>query len=461
MRKGLIQILGANIILLLVNILNSFLLPKYVSIETYAIIKTYTLYIGYAGFLSLGFADGMYLKFGGMDYSNINKQELSDNVTSYIFFEFIVSGIFLVISLLTHNYLVTAFSIGSFCINIIGYYKNLYQAVGEYSSYSKTVNYQPLLCFLFNILLIFAVKTNDPSMYVSAQVMSSVLVAIYLSLAIHLRKKVFRSGKISLLEIKDNIFNGFSLMLGNFSSSLFTSIDRWFVKLLLTNNDFAYYSFAVSIENIVSVFVSPITVSLYNIFCKGISEKRIMFIKRCTLVWGFIVISAAFPIRLVIEMYLPKYNDSVLIIEPLLLTQVFYSVIKGIHVNLLKAEKRQNSYFRQTLIMSGIAFGLNSVFFIILPTAFSFAIATFFTALIWFVYSELKRKNFVFSLTEYLLTCLLICFHLFLFYYVKPAIAFLLYVCSVGILLKTFMGDIYSWLLDQTSMMLKSFFPNH
>lgn len=43
----------ANIICLFINILTNFLLPKYLSINTYAQIKTYALLISYAGFFSL------------------------------------------------------------------------------------------------------------------------------------------------------------------------------------------------------------------------------------------------------------------------------------------------------------------------------------------------------------------------------------------------------------------------
>lgn len=41
----------ANIICLIINLLTNFLVPKYVSIESYGMIKTYALYLTYAGFL--------------------------------------------------------------------------------------------------------------------------------------------------------------------------------------------------------------------------------------------------------------------------------------------------------------------------------------------------------------------------------------------------------------------------
>lgn len=73
MKQGMFWILIANIINFVINIINSFVLPKFLSVDIYVDIKTYTLYIGYAGFLSLGFADGMYLKYGGDDYHKLDQ----------------------------------------------------------------------------------------------------------------------------------------------------------------------------------------------------------------------------------------------------------------------------------------------------------------------------------------------------------------------------------------------------
>lgn len=53
MKKGLIQIMFANAICLIINVLTNFILPKFLSIDTYAQIKTYALLVSYAGFFSL------------------------------------------------------------------------------------------------------------------------------------------------------------------------------------------------------------------------------------------------------------------------------------------------------------------------------------------------------------------------------------------------------------------------
>ena len=45
LKKGIIRILLANILNMLFSMGTNFLLPKYVSVDTYAQIKTYQLYI--------------------------------------------------------------------------------------------------------------------------------------------------------------------------------------------------------------------------------------------------------------------------------------------------------------------------------------------------------------------------------------------------------------------------------
>lgn len=392
MKKGIIQLLYANILYLILNVLNSFLLPKFLSIETYAVIKTYTLYIGYAGFLSLGFADGMYLRYGGENIDAIGVKELGSNFKSYLILEIIVNIICLLIGILFNDFVFLAFALGSLFINLIGYYKNLYQAAGEYKLYGKSLNYQTIILFMLNLLLMLGFKSDNSVWYIVLQVGSAFITMLYLTMVLNKRTSFLSGGKPSFRQIYENVTSGFVLMLGNFSSSLFTSLDRWFVKFLMNITFFAQYSFAVSLENIVSVFVSPITISLYNEFCINRSPKYVKKIKHMLLIWGCFIISAAYPIKFIITFFLPEYQASIEILFPLIGAQAFYTIIKGIHVNMYKAEKKQQRYFFVLCCMLIVAFITNIVFYFIFKTVWSFAIATFVTAAIWFFFCELEEK---------------------------------------------------------------------
>ena len=67
LQKGIFAVLLANIINVIFSLATNFLLPKYLSVESYAAIKEFQLYVSYVGLFHFGFVDGIYLKSGGKD----------------------------------------------------------------------------------------------------------------------------------------------------------------------------------------------------------------------------------------------------------------------------------------------------------------------------------------------------------------------------------------------------------
>ena len=69
LKHGIVLVFIANFINLAISLVNGFVLPKYLPVDSYAGIKTYQLYATYVGVLVLGYADGIYLKYGGKSIS--------------------------------------------------------------------------------------------------------------------------------------------------------------------------------------------------------------------------------------------------------------------------------------------------------------------------------------------------------------------------------------------------------
>ena len=309
MKKGLLHIFGANIISLCISLLTSFILPKFLSIESYAQIKEYALYISYAGFFSLGYNDGMYLKYGGKELSKINTKDLANNFFNYTILELMMLALVLLSGVLLRSFIICAFAFGAFSNNMLGYLRSLFQSTGEFKAYGKTVNFEKIFIFLLNFVLLFVLKTDEAFFYILIQVAVGLVVTAILLFKLNKVKDILFSGKFSLKEYHENISAGFILMLGNFSSILFTGIDRWFVKGLMSTFYFAQYSFAVSVENIINTFLTPITISMYNYFCKRPNKEQIRKVKRYVLIWGFLIIGAAYPAKFILERYLNKYIE--------------------------------------------------------------------------------------------------------------------------------------------------------
>ena len=401
MKKGIALIMFANLINLVISLVNGFVLPKYLSIECYALIKTYTLYSTYAGFFHLGYLDGMYLKYGGRDMMSVSSDEYGTDFWNVIFMQIIVCIGVLFVGFICHDFVIKAFAVGLLLRNICSCFQMFFQATGEFKLYSSALNYGTILSFVISLFLVFVYKTDNAELYIGAQVFASLAVSIYLGLLLNSRMGYLNKISFSKHAFRENIAQGFVLMIGNFSNNLFTSIDRWLVKILMTTFHFAAYSFAVSIDSLITVFITPLYVTLYNAFCKNHAASHIINIKRMVLMWGFVIITFAYPAKFVIENYLPKYNDSLPLVFILFATQVFYAVIKGVYVNYFKALRKQNQYFWQIIKMLFVATVSGVTLYLIFKSMMSLAVAALITAIIWLVVNELKFKELRFSCRDW------------------------------------------------------------
>lgn len=60
-KTGMLKVLIANVVNLIIGLLSSFILPKFLSINSYAEIKTFQLYVSYIGLLHFGYVDALVL----------------------------------------------------------------------------------------------------------------------------------------------------------------------------------------------------------------------------------------------------------------------------------------------------------------------------------------------------------------------------------------------------------------
>ncbi|RHB40482.1 hypothetical protein DW886_21510 [Enterocloster aldenensis] len=441
MKKNLFHVMFANVISLVVGVITSFLLPKYLSIETYANIKTYTFYITYAGFFSLGYNDGMYLKYGGKEITKIGARDIGDNFFNYCILEILITILFLAYGISTHNMIISAFSIGMFSTNIIGYIKSLYQATGEFLLYSSALNIEKIVLFICNMMLLIFLKKQEFFYYIWIQILVGGGIAIWLIYLLQKKIHFIFKGHFCKSEYIYNIKNGFILMMGNFSSSVFTGIDRWFVKLIMSSVAFAMYSFAVSIENIINVFITPITISLYNYFCKDINIEWIIRIKKNILILGLFIISAAFPVKFILERFLPEYMNASVVIFVLFAAQVFHLIIKGIYVNIYKAKQNQCKYLKQMLKMTVISVILNFIFFIISHSMISIALATLCTSIIWLFICEQESLDLRYNYNEILTLLISISVYLICGFFFNSILGFIMYLLVLIFTLFIFMKE--------------------
>lgn len=458
MVNGFLYILAANFINLLISLINGFVLPKYLAVETYAFIKMFQLYIQYIGFFHLGFIDGVYLEIGGQNIKDLNKEKLNSQIMFFLIFQSIMSALSLLVGVIINDNIFILFALNIIPLNLATLYKYIYQATGEFKRYSNILNLTSILTLSVNLILLFVFKVQNYVLYLAFTSIVNIIIVFIINKGInHFFTLHFDFG-FNLKEQFTYIYNGFFLMIGNFSSIILTSMDRWFVKLFLTVHDFAYYSFAISIETLITTFTTPVTITMYNYFCNHNDNKKIIFIRNLLLLITSLLISSAFIVKGIIDMYLMKYHSSVNVIFILFAAQFFSIIIKGIYINLYKVEKKQKIYFQKMIFVVVLGAVLNVLMGSICNTIESYALATLLSVIIWLIlcYYDFISVRYRFSDLLYITINILSFF--FLGFYTNFIFGFIAYIAVVVITSLIWLNKEALFIIEKISILLKKFF---
>lgn len=434
MKKGLFSILFANVFYLLIVAGTNFILPKFVSVEIYAAIKEYTLYITtYAGVSTLGYAQGVYVKYGGKDVETLDPKTVGTSVFSFFVFMLPIAIAVSAWGILTKDPVLSVVGAGLLSTNMGSFYQLFYQATGDFKAYGTALNASRILMFVAYLALIFIVRTDSLLAYVGIAPIVGVITAAYLTVKLNKRIPLIKNLCFRFSEIKTNIRGGFVLMLGGFVSSYLANIGKWFVKTLMSTVHFAIYSFAVSMEHMVNTLMTPITVSMYNFFCKKPDTASVRKIKDSALVYAFVIIASAFPLKWILEVFLTNYLAATGIMFFLFAAQGVSSIIRGIYVNKYKAEGKQKQYLFQMIAMLALAVVFNSVFYWVCPDINAFAVATLAVNIVWLIVCEWKASELRYGWRAIVSAAVLLATYLLAGCYCNAIVGCVIY-CGVGLI---------------------------
>lgn len=398
--RGIIIIFISNVINMGFKIFVNFLQPKLLSVETYALIQTYTLYVSYAAILHFGFIDGMYLEYGGKNLNNINVEKLNKNIATLRTFQLVITLICLIVSFSLKNKMLILVTATIIPANLSAYFRMLFQAIGEYDKYGKIMNIHSGLLFLSNFFLLFLIQSDNYIYYIAANIIVYTVVWLILEYVFFkMFKKTYHWFSFDLVQLSNDIKEGLPLTIGNLASTFLFSLDRWFVKFFLKAADFAYYSFAISIQTFLNIAITPVTITLYNYFCYQRKDDEIKLIKNFLLIFSTFIVAAAFPVRFILETFIKEYVEAINIVFLLFASKIFDIVIQGLFVNMYKAKRKQRLYLCRLLLAILIGFLINIVCHLLYNTNLSYSIGTLITIIIWFVISsnDIKEAGITFK----------------------------------------------------------------
>ena len=89
--KNFSHTFAANAVTFLISALVVLVVPKRLGGDQYGYFQLYTLYTSYVGFFHFGWCDGMYLRYGGKDYHQLDKPVFITQFWMLAGLEFLIS----------------------------------------------------------------------------------------------------------------------------------------------------------------------------------------------------------------------------------------------------------------------------------------------------------------------------------------------------------------------------------
>ncbi|MBU1145338.1 MAG: hypothetical protein KJ971_05730 [Firmicutes bacterium] len=387
---------SSNIIKLVSSILIGFVVPNILGLTNYGYYKVFVLYLTYIGLFHFGFIDGIYLKYGGVDYQELDRRKFRTYFKFLLNLEVIISIIGIIVTLLfvrdEKRFIFSLLVVNLLAINLTTYFQFISQITSRFKEYSSRI----IILAFTNIIVVsymYFAKVTDYKIYVILLVAMNYLLLIWY--IVTYRDITFGKKDILSSSRKDilSLFTiGIPLLLANLASTFVMMVDKQIVEIFFTVEKFGVYSFAYSMLAMITVVVSAVGVVLYPILKKtNLESIGKNYSKLNTIIISIVLIGLIgyFPLLWVIPKFLPDYIDSLIIFRIALPGLIFTSSITAIKLNFFKITNKNNYFFGISFIIILINIGLNLGAFFIFGTTVAIAISSIVGLSLWYVLTEI------------------------------------------------------------------------
>ncbi len=385
------RVVSANIIVFALSLFIFSVIPNNLDAKSFGYWQLFLFYTNYIIFLLLGFGDGLYLKYGGYKYDEVDKDLMCSFFWGIVIYTIVLAisarGI---VSLLDIEYekrfTYVALAIVIILQCVITFFLVLSQSISKFKIYSNSLILEKIV-FAILLLYCFIFKSFNFKIVIIFSIISKLCV-IGFNIFLY-NKMIFRKPKFDKMFFKEiflNIKSGIFLMLSTISAMFMSGFGRIFVEKNLGIEEFAYYSFVFSTFIIVTQVISAIAVVLYPL-SRTYSNKRITEVSlrsdNLLSIFSPLLLLTYFPLVTVIKLFFPMYINSILYLSIIYPTLVYQTRISMIYNTLYKSLRFERLLLKNNLIVLVFNIVLTMLMFKIYKSSISISVALLVTYIIW------------------------------------------------------------------------------
>lgn len=312
--KNTIYVVVSQTISLLLGIARTLLLPLLLGITNFGYWQVYLLYMAYVGIFSLGFNDGIYLKYGKYDYDDLPKASFRSSIRLFVIIQFLITILISAVILFEKDpsKQISMFwaSINIPIAGLTGVLTYVLQITNQLKKYSFYTILDKIIVLII-ILGVFIIKLDNFLIIIIADTLSRLMVLVLMVLTC--KDIIFGKGigyNYAVKEIFDNMRVGINLMLANFAGMLVLGFGRFLVERTASVEEYGIYSFAISSMNLVLVLITAIGLVIYptlNRLDKNNYPNYFIMLNKVLLIIAFGLLVILFPLKIFISTFMEEY----------------------------------------------------------------------------------------------------------------------------------------------------------
>lgn len=339
----------ANITSMLISVLMIIFMPKFLEVQDYSIWQLYIFYSSYLGFFHFGWLDGIYLRYGGYEFEQLDKLKFSNQLYSLFLFEVIItvillSYIYFELADLLQKEILIFVSLLLLPVILYTFSSFILQITNRIKEYAKLILFERLtFVFVVVLYLVCGFRSYIGLFYIDLfGKILAMLFGIYLIKGI----LVFNFTKFTVIiaEICENVNVGSKLLFANIASMLILGIIRFGISQYWNVVTFGKISLALSIANFLMVFINAVSVVLFPALKRVADNELKIVYQKIDIVLTVILLGALalyYPLKYILNWWLPQYADSLMYVSILFPICFFESKVVLLINTYLKALRQE------------------------------------------------------------------------------------------------------------------------
>lgn len=350
LKKNMTFAFLAQGVAMLLSILMTLLVPKVLNVTEYSYWQLFLFYVSYAGLFHFGLNDGIYLRFGGSAYQDVDHALFGTELKIWTLFQMLIGLLIALIGIfclrdVNRTFVIIAFAAFMVLFNgayFIGY---VFQAVNRTRIFSiaDMINKGSFIFCVIGLILYGTYSFRTFIYFYFACLCLSCIYYLYQGRAIVF--SAFVGWKTGLAEIKKNVSVGIKLLIANLASILILGIGRIVIDSLWGIQSFGKISFSLTLTNFFLVFIAQVSMVLFPALRQTNPAFRERYYKEIDSILNMLlplILVFYIPIKKALVLWLPQYAvslDYLAILLPLCLFDGKMQLLCVTYFKVLRKEK--------------------------------------------------------------------------------------------------------------------------